>query len=286
LSKIKFFIGLAMLCLCLVKLAAPAWSADAIFAPLRGHLISQGFSAGEVDKCLSDPALKFEGKVLAKALSTPESALNYGQFLAPASVARARKFSQAHQSELEQAARRTGVPASVVVAILSVETQLGAYTGDFKVFNVLASQAVLDTDAAKKRLAKDWPRRGGNLNSPRQDQRLARRAAWARGELPALLRLAQSRGVSPFFLKGSSSGAMGMCQFVPTSLEMYGTDGDRDGRVDLAGAHDAIMSIGTYLKRHGWRPGLNREQQINVILKYNKSLPYARTVLDLGNRLQ
>jgi membrane-bound lytic murein transglycosylase B len=67
---------------------------------------------------------------------------------------------------------------------------------------------------------------------------------------------------------------------------MYGTDGDQDGRVDLAGAHDAIMSIGTYLKKNGWRPGLNRDQQINVILKYNKSLPYARTVLDLGNRLQ
>lgn len=284
--KKKFHIWLFMLAMLTISPNGLAWGADPVFAPLREFLLSRGVAPNQVDKCLSDPALKFEGKILARLLATPEKRLNYGRFLTTSSVKRAKKFEKIHKDNLKKTQEHTGVPPSVVLAILTVETNLGKYTGNTRIFNVLASQAVLDTPLGKKRLARHWPRRGAKLDTPRQDKRLARRAKWAREELPALLRLAQGEGVSPFSLRGSPAGAMGMCQFVPTSVEQYGADGDKDGRVDLAMAHDAIMSIGIYLKRNGWRPGLSYEQKFNVILKYNKSKPYAQTVLELASRLQ
>ena len=282
----SFYFWMFLLTIITISFSGPAWAADAVFSPLHGFLVSKGVPPDQVDKCLGDPALKFEGKLLARLLATPEKKLNYGRFLSQKSVNRAKKFEKSHKAKLEAAKERTGVPPSVVLAILTVETNLGSYTGNSRIFNVLASQAVLDTPLAKKRLAGYWPKKGKRLNTPRQDKRLAKRAQWARDELPAVLRLAQAKGVSPFSFKGSPAGAMGMCQFVPTSVEIYGADGDEDGEVDLAAAHDAIMSIGVYLKKNGWRPGLNYKERFNVILKYNNSRPYARTVLKLASRLK
>ena len=40
------------------------------------------------------------------------------------------------------------------------------------------------------------------------------------------------------------------------------------------------------LKHHGWKPGMTRQQQYQVILKYNYSKPYANTILDIAARLR
>jgi membrane-bound lytic murein transglycosylase B len=77
-----------------------------------------------------------------------------------------------------------------------------------------------------------------------------------------------------------------MCQFVPTSVLEHAADGDHDGKVDLNTPKDAIYSVGRYLQNHGWRPGLKRREQVLVLLTYNQSRPYARTVLELARRIR
>jgi membrane-bound lytic murein transglycosylase B len=76
-----------------------------------------------------------------------------------------------------------------------------------------------------------------------------------------------------------------MSQFMPTSIQNWGTDGDGDGRVDLTQAVDAMFSVGNYLHAHGWRRGMSRAQQAEVVHTYNHSQPYVDTVLELARRM-
>lgn len=265
----------------------PALALDPVLAPLRAYLTGQGVAPRQADALLDRPGLVFEAKLMANMFSRHERTLDYGQFLQPATLAKARRFKAAHAGELSAAQARTGVPAELVVAILTVESGLGTYTGRHSTFAVLASQAVLDQPAARARLAQAWPKsQRAYLGTKECDQRFRKRAAWAREELLGLLRLASREGRSPHSYQGSPFGALGMPQFVPTSVLKWGTDGNRDGRVDLANRTDAIHSVAVYLQEHGWRPGLSRQEQYEVVHTYNHSQTYVNTVLALADRLR
>ncbi len=284
-SKARAVRWLLVLLLCLGCQAA--WAGEALFAPLRAYLVGTGVDPRETSRWLSSPRLRFEARRLAALLSKPERSLDYGQFLAQKSIARARRFKSRYQGRLSQTQRVTGVAPEVVVAILAVESNLGSYTGDHLVFNMLASQAVLDTAAARAKLRRAWPVSQRKVFKKESFKaRLAKRAAWARQELLALIRLADKARVSPFSYRGSLAGAMGMCQFVPSSLERFGADANQDGRVDLHRPHDAILSVATYLKAHGWRRGISQREMATVLYSYNRSRIYGRTVLSLAARLK
>jgi membrane-bound lytic murein transglycosylase B len=269
---------------------APAGRAAAIpelFAPLADHLRAAGVEPAQVERLLSSPELEFEGRLLSRLLARAESTLDYAQFLEKPTVRRARAFQRAHRRLLEANQRATGVPPSVVVAIMAVESNLGSYSGRWRTFNVLASQAVLDTRLGRQALFRHWPAdQRAYFKSREFKKRLAWRAGWARDEVLALIRLARRENISPLTFRGSPAGALGMCQFVPSSILAHGADADRDGHVDLHHPADAVHSVGRYLRHFGWRPGLDRRAQLEVLLHYNRSRPYANTVLDLARRLE
>ncbi|MCA1905952.1 MAG: lytic murein transglycosylase [Desulfarculus sp.] len=268
-------------------LAPAAQAGDAIFAVLRPHLLAQGFPSAQVDALLAQPGLRFEAKLLANLLARHERTLDYGQFLTPGNVSQTRKFKQRHAAKLKAASDRTGVPPEVVVAIISVESGLGSYTGRWPTLNVLASQAVLDQPAALARLAPVWPANQRDyLGGAECQARFVKRAAWAREELVGLMRLAARDRRPAASYRGSPAGALGMAQFVPTSVLRWGADGDRDGRVDLNRVEDAILSVAVYLQAHGWRPGLDRAGQYAVVHEYNHSQTYVNTVLELARRVR
>ena len=280
-----------ILLLTLLFSQAQAWGAepeiDPVFNPVKRYLQAKGHGPDKVRALLSDPRVKFEGKVLARMLSVRESKLNYNQFLKKKVVVKARGFIEEHQEAFSRAQAETGVEPEVVVAILSVETRLGSYTGKNSVFNVLASQAVLDTSLGKKRLADYWPaKRRKQVYSKRNKKRFAKRARWAMPEVAALLEYCRKRGIDPLTVKGSAAGALGMAQFVPTSILTYARDGNKDGVVELHHAEDAICSVANYLRRNGWRPGISRSKKIKVVMTYNNSTPYAKTVLALAGRVR
>jgi membrane-bound lytic murein transglycosylase B len=120
------------------------------------------------------------------------------------------------------------VPAEVVVAIIGIETFYGKHLGRFESFAALAT------------LAFDYPPR----------------AELFRRELEALLLLARDEGRAPDAYRGSYAGAIGLPQFLPSSIRAYALDFDRNGRIDLAAsASDAIGSVANFLKEHGWETG-------------------------------
>jgi len=149
-------------------------------------------------------------------------------FLTDARVARGVDFWRQHEAALTRAEQEYGVSASVIVAIIGVETFFGRNTGNYRVIDALST------------LSFDYPPR----------------AAFFRKELREFLLLAREEQVDPLSLKGSYAGAMGLPQFMPSSFRAYAVDFDGDGHINIwTDPDDAIGSVASYFKQHGWVAG-------------------------------
>lgn len=243
------------------------------YVNLKYQLVRKGLDKNYVFQTFADPRNSFLPDVVRKiAYLRKESPDIYRKFLTPQVVARGRVYMQEHRQELDRAAARYGVAPEVIVAILTVESDLGNATGRYPVFNVFASLAVMDTPEVIRDL---------DLN-PALKARLRKKANWARRELAVFLAYCRAHKIDPFFFSGSWAGAMGFCQFLPTSLRNCGVDGDGDCRVDLFTHADAISSIACYLHKSGF----NRQKRATwrrAVYSYNHSEAYVDTIIRLAN---
>ena len=158
------------------------------------------------------------------------------RFIEPIRIQAGLRFWQNNRSALERAEREYGVPASVIVGIIGVETLYGQNTGNFRILDALATLA---------------------FHFPTAHPRAAARQAFFQSELEQFLLLTSRSGADPLTIRGSYAGAMGLPQFMPSSWAKFAVDFDGDGRIDLFGSpHDAIGSVANYFKAFDWRPGL------------------------------
>jgi membrane-bound lytic murein transglycosylase B len=96
-----------------------------------------------------------------------------------------------------------------------------------------------------------------SFNFPESHPRAAERTAFFRGELEQFLVLQAQRGADPLQPVGSFAGAMGMPQFMPSSIVRWAIDFDGDGRIDLTrSTADVIGSVANYFRSYGWQPGM------------------------------
>jgi membrane-bound lytic murein transglycosylase B len=241
------------------------------YVELKYSLARRGLDKDFVFKTFADSRNSFLPDVVRKiAYLRKESPDIYQRFLRPEVVAQGRDYRDTHRSLLTRAEARYGVAPEVIVAVLTVESGLGNITGRYPVFNVFASLAVMDTPEVIREVGL----------TPGLKDRLKKKAAWARRELQVFLDYCQSQHLDPFQFKGSWAGAMGFCQFLPSSLKNCGTDGDGDGRVDLFTHADAIFSIACYLQKSGFQRQ-NRATWRKAVYGYNHSEAYVDTVLTL-----
>lgn len=133
-----------------------------------------------------------------------------------------------HHDTLERAAQVYGVPPSIIVALLGVETHFGTRKGRKRVLDSLVT------------LTARYPRRANFFGK----------------QLRAFLNLTRAEGMAPEKMVGSFAGAMGIPQFMPSSYIAYAVDFNGDARRNLFEVDaDAIGSVANYLKRHGWATG-------------------------------
>ena len=155
------------------------------------------------------------------------------RFVEPKRIGWGVDFYNENRDLLNQAAQRFGVPAPIIASIIGVETLYGRNMGNFRVLDALAT------------LAFDYP----DPNKPE-------RATMFRGQLGDFLTLVMKDKLE-LETRGSYAGAIGMPQFMPTSIMHYAVDGDDNGHIDLTNnTQDAIMSVGSFLAQHGWQRGL------------------------------
>lgn len=190
---------------------------------------SAGLPVAEVETLLA-PLVRDE-TVLTR-MATPWEKKPWHQyralFLTEERIAKGRTFREANADTFARAEAKYGVPATIVLAIMGVETIYGERMGNDVVANSLYTLGFFH------------PKRG----------------EYFRAELGQFLRLAKDQGWAIGEVKGSYAGAMGMGQFMPTSYRKWAVDFDEDGRIDLFGSPaDAIGSVANYFAQHGWKTG-------------------------------
>lgn len=176
---------------------------------------------------------------------TPKNWAAYrARFIEPVRIEAGRQFWLENRAWLEQAQSRFGVPASLIVGVIGVETLYGQHTGNFRVIDALTT------------LAFDFP-----AEHPRAQER----SEFFRSELEQFLSLTQRSGVDPQSLLGSYAGAMGWPQFMPSSWAKYAIDFDGDGRIDLFNSKaDVIGSVANYFVAHGWQPDMPTHYPVSL----------------------
>jgi lytic murein transglycosylase len=128
------------------------------------------------------------------------------------------------------------VPGPVIAAFWGLETDYGAFMGDFSSLRSLAT------------LAYD-----------------CRRPEHFRAELMDALRLLESGDLTLDEMTGAWAGELGQVQFTPSNYVKHAVDYDGDGRRDLVGSvPDALASTANYLKSIGWRGGEPWLEEVRV----------------------
>jgi membrane-bound lytic murein transglycosylase B len=261
-------------------------ASESHFVTLQERLIADGLEASLVRSVYQNPLVKLELEVVAANLVRSEAALNYDQFLSKYSVHKAKRYIERHGTSLDEANRRFGVEPSVIVAVLMVETALGTYPGKYQTINVLSTMAVSQEPAVREKIFAGLTEEQKKMQSSAViSKRLTKRVSRSYRELKALLNYVHSNDIDPFTIVGSSEGAIGIPQFLPSNIKQYGRDGDGDGRIDLFNHPDAIASVANFLHAHRWGRAQGDKEKKKVILYYNRSNYYADTVFTLAQRL-
>jgi membrane-bound lytic murein transglycosylase B len=199
----------------------------AFIAGVRRDAIAQGIRPGSVDAALAHA--EFLPHVIELDHTQPEHTMTLAGFLqkvvTPEKTADGRAALSANWPLLQRVTQRFGVQPRFIVALWAVESGFGKVMGNY---NVIAALATLAFDG--------------------------RRAAYFRPELISALRIIDQGNVRPEAMLGSWAGAMGQCQFMPSTFLSYAVDFDGRGKRDIwSNAADVLGSIANYLSQLGWR---------------------------------
>jgi membrane-bound lytic murein transglycosylase B len=257
------------------------------WAYLVERLVENGVARGAAEAAFADPRMPtFDGLLFRVDPREPRSM--YREVLQQRSVADARECRAEHADAFSAAERTYGVSADVVAAILHVETRCGRNTGASNVLHGLARLAMANEPGNVDDVIRRSATTGGIVDEAMAERVRARAQKLEAMFLPEVIAtfdVARAEGTDPLSLTGSPSGAFGVPQFLPTSFQRYGADGNGDGRVDLYDVDDAAASTARFLASYGWSEALGRSERRQVIWHYNHSDAYIDAVLDLATEL-
>ncbi len=207
--------------------AGPAF--DAWLAGLRQEAAARGISNPTLDAALK--GLQPIQEIIDLEHKQPERTMTFAEYrsrvVSDQRVAKGQEMLAEYRPMLEKVAATYGVQPQFIVALWGVESDYGRYTGGYPVIGALATLAY-----------------GGE----RQDM--------FRKELIDALRIVDEKDVQPEAMTGSWAGAMGQCQFLPSTFLGYAVDFDGSGRRDIwADQANVFASIANYLASLQWNAG-------------------------------
>jgi len=230
----RHLLGASLLALLAISPTLPAAGAgfDVAREDVQGFVASMvqqhGFDATALTALLREA--QPQPRILELIAKPAERTLSWweyrARFLTSERIEGGVKVWQTHAAELKRISERSGVPAEYLVAITGVETFYGRVMGRNRVLDALTT------------LGFDYPPRGD----------------FFRRELEQFLLLTREDGVDPRKPLGSYAGAMGIAQFMPSSVRAYAVDDGKDGHRDLFEyGPDVFASVANYFTVHGWR---------------------------------
>jgi len=120
--------------------------------------------------------------------------------------------------------KKFSVEKSLLLALMGIETNFGTYVGKM---DILSSLATLSFDK--------------------------RRSDFFTNELITVLQLVDAGTIDYEILYGSWAGAFGNFQFMPTTINRYAIDYDKNNIIELKSIDDSFASAANYLNKIGWK---------------------------------
>ncbi len=194
----------------------------------KAEVVRQGIAPNVADAALN--GLEPDPSVIELDQKQPENKVTLEKYLHNTINARrikkGREILAQYAVPLQQISQRHGVQPKYIVALYGIESDYGQHPGNFSVVRSLATLAYE-----------------------------GRRAEFFSKELINALTIIQTENIPPEQLTGSWAGAMGGCQFMPSTYQTYAADGNNDGRRDIWNAPvDVFASIANYLHGLNWNP--------------------------------
>jgi membrane-bound lytic murein transglycosylase B len=192
---------------------------------LQKSLKNEGYDIGAYVK---DPRFEIYE---VKPLNKKTNKIDYtdplqSKYLWPSSIENSKKFMEKEREWLERAEKLYGIDKEYVVALLKMESDFGKNVGNFRAFNALVSQYLNSTNQNRKKFFYE--------------------------EIKHYIDFAKKNGMDVMECKSSFAGAIGVMQFMPSNLKMYGVDFDGDGKLNPWDLEDAIGSSANFLANQGF----------------------------------
>ena len=132
------------------------------------------------------------------------------------------------------------VEKELLLALMGIETNFGTYVGKM---DILSSLATLSYDQ--------------------------RRSDFFTNELIVILQLIDAGKIDHDILYGSWAGAFGFFQFMPSTIDNYAIDYDKNNIIELKSTIDSFASAANYINKIGWK----KNQPCFIKVKLKKNIP-------------
>jgi len=132
------------------------------------------------------------------------------------------------------------VEKELLLALMGIETNFGTYVGKM---DILSSLATLSYDQ--------------------------RRSDFFTNELITILQLIDAGKIDHDILYGSWAGAFGFFQFMPSTIDNYAIDYDKNNVIELKSTIDSFASAANYINKIGWK----KNQPCFIKVKLKKNIP-------------
>ena len=199
---------------------------DLWLVDFKKKAVNQGISKKTVDSAMKNA--KFLSKVIEYDRYQPEFYEDTNTYINKrANKDRFKKGLFLYKKEkdlINKIEKNFFVEKELLLALMGIETNFGKYLGKM---DIISSLATLSFDK--------------------------RRSAFFTSELLVLLKLIDRGVIDKNILFGSWAGAFGNFQFMPSTIENYAIDYNKNKNIELKNIEDSFASAANYIKKIGWK---------------------------------
>ncbi len=210
----------------------------------KTQAIKKGISQKTIDITFKNA--KFLEKVISYDRKQPEfyeDTLTYVSKRATKSRAdKAINLLKKNNSIFEEIEENFNVEKEILLALWGIETNFGKHVGKM---DIISSLSTLSYDK--------------------------RRSKFFTSQLFTLLTLIDKKIIDPSTLYGSWAGAYGNFQFMPSTINNYAIDYDKNGKIELKHSlKDSLASAANYINKIGWKKNTPCFTEVKLTKKIKK----------------
>ena len=195
----------------------------------KKHALNNGVSQKTIDTVFQN--VKFLDQVIKYDRKQPEFFEDTETYVSKRAnifrVNTARKLLKKNEKLFNEVENKFLVEKEILLSLWGIETNFGKHVGKM---DIISSLATLSYDK--------------------------RRRDFFSSQLLTLLKLVDNKLIDPNTLYGSWAGAYGNFQFMPSTIERYAIDYDKNNKIELkTSLDDALASAANYINSIGWKKG-------------------------------